>query len=426
MIERKRLARGFRLEEWIIRPEDGSLKSGEKSTRLEPLLMDLLVYLCSRAGEVIPKDDVLNTIWGGRFVSDDTIKGSFYQLRKTLGDDPREPRFIETLPKRGYRMRTVPVPLEPASDLLAKGQAALASESNPAALKQAALYFERFLESEGEHAAALAGLARAYISLAILGAPGDLWSRAKSAAQRATELDAKFGEARLAMAAIRAVMEHDPQGALAEMDTAPDLNTDPVALRWRARLLAAVGQGDRAVADARRAVELDSLSVPARRDLVEVLFLTRRYRELESEAQRLFELAPSAADVHLGMVWVNAVQGRDREAFDAYERGLHALGIPPAQIEQAREAFRRGGLPEILRLWAALLESAAAIGQKTHNDLLVLYALAGDADRSFAMIEASFVTGNPFLLNLAESPVFDKLRGDARYEQWLRGLGLKK
>src|SRR5579872_2321223 len=217
MNDRKRLAGGFRLGEWLVKPEDGSLKSTGKSVRLEPLLMDLLVFLCSRAGEVVPKQEVLDTIWGGRFVSDDTVKGSFYQLRKALGDDPRQPRFLETLPKRGFRVLVEPVPLEPDSDLVAKGRAALASEANPASLKQARLYFERALEAEPEHPAALAGLARTFVTMASLGFPGDLWSGAKRAAARAIELNPKLAEAHLALAAVKAVAEHDPPGAMAEV-----------------------------------------------------------------------------------------------------------------------------------------------------------------------------------------------------------------
>lgn len=100
--ERARLAAGFRLAEWVVRPEDGSLSSPEGTARLEPLVMDLLVFLCSRAGQVVPKKDLLDAVWGGRFVSDETVKGSLYQLRKALGDNPRQPRLLETIPKRRY------------------------------------------------------------------------------------------------------------------------------------------------------------------------------------------------------------------------------------------------------------------------------------------------------------------------------------
>lgn len=153
MIDRKRLARGFRLAGWIVKPEDGSLTSGSVSTRLEPQLMDLLVYLCSRAREVVAKRDVLDAVWGGRFVSDDTVKSSFYQLRKALGDDSRAPKILETLPKRGYRILIDPEPLDAETSLFEKGRAALMAAADPAAFKQARLYLEKFLETGPDHPA---------------------------------------------------------------------------------------------------------------------------------------------------------------------------------------------------------------------------------------------------------------------------------
>ena len=425
MPDRSRLQRGFRLGEWTVKPEDGSLTSAGTSFRLEPMLMDLLVFLCSRAGQVVPKQDVLDTIWGGRFVSDDTIKGSFYQLRKALGDHPREPRFVETLPKRGYRVLIEPVLLEPENELYQKALAALAAEANPASLKQARLYFERFLEGEPQHPGALAGLARTCIAMASLGFGIELWAQAKTAAARALELDPQLAAAHLAMAAVQAVIEHDLAGAMREFDIALALDPDdPVALRWRARLLSARGSHDQAIADARRAVVADPLSVFARRDLLEILFIARRYDQVQGEAENLFGFAPSAADVHLGMVWLYAVQKKPQQAFDSFMAGLQALGVADIQMEQARAAFARGGLPEILRLWAALLEGQSAIGQKTQNDLIVLYALLGEKDRCFALIEATYRLGNPFLLSLAVSPVYESLRGDSRYAEWVGRLGL--
>ena len=104
MTERHRLLTGFRLGEWLVKPDDGSLISSQRVTRLEPLPMELLVFLCSHAGKVVSKPDVLRHIWPNRFVSDGTVKASFYQLRQALGDSPRKPRFIETLHKRGYHV----------------------------------------------------------------------------------------------------------------------------------------------------------------------------------------------------------------------------------------------------------------------------------------------------------------------------------
>jgi len=64
--ERHGLLTGFRLGEWLVKPDDGSLVSSQRVTRLEPLLMELLVFLCSHAGQVVSKNDVLKNIWGDR------------------------------------------------------------------------------------------------------------------------------------------------------------------------------------------------------------------------------------------------------------------------------------------------------------------------------------------------------------------------
>src|SRR5271154_2356708 len=108
----RKVPRSFELGGCTVNPGDGSLTSPGRSVRLEPLQMDLLVFLCSRAGQVVTKDEILETVWRGRFISDDTVKSTFYQLRKALNDSPRKPRYIETIPKRGYRVLIDPVPLE--------------------------------------------------------------------------------------------------------------------------------------------------------------------------------------------------------------------------------------------------------------------------------------------------------------------------
>src|SRR5438445_671273 len=145
--ERHGLLTGFRLGEWLVKPDDGSLVSSHRVTRLEPLLMELLVFLCSQAGQVVSKQDVLKNIWRNRWVSDGTVKASFYQLRKALGDSPRKPRFIETLPKRGYRILIQPIALtksgdsavlgDGADELYRNGRSILSGHPGPAALKQA-------------------------------------------------------------------------------------------------------------------------------------------------------------------------------------------------------------------------------------------------------------------------------------------------
>ncbi len=431
MMDRQRLLRGFRLSEWIVRPEDGSLSSPSSNTRLEPLLMQLLVFLCSRAKQVVPKQDIVDAVWNGRFVSDETIKGSFHQLRKKLGDNSRQPRFIETLPKRGYRVSVEPQPLSgptasEAQDLAQKGRAALSEQPTEASLKQARLYFERAVEAETENAAALSGLARTYVLMASLGlgSAAEFLPRAKVAASRALELDSQLAEPYLALAVVHLVHDHDHAAAERDfriaLERKPD---DPVAHIWYARFLASQNRTDAALAEGRRALEADPLSLSARRELLNLSFAARRYDETIAEARRLLDINPAFPDVHLGIVWIYILQGKEQPAFEAFLEGLKGLGVTAPLLEQARQTFQQGGMPAILRQWVELLERNATLGEKNQFDLIVLHSLLGDRDRCFELLESLRQQEHPLLFWLPVMPVFDSLRTDPRYARLLTQLG---
>lgn len=74
------------------------------AVQVEPKVMEVLVCLARRAGRVVAKDELVREVWEGRYVSDDVVWRSVRELRRALGDEARAPRFIETIPKRGYRL----------------------------------------------------------------------------------------------------------------------------------------------------------------------------------------------------------------------------------------------------------------------------------------------------------------------------------
>jgi TolB-like protein/Flp pilus assembly protein TadD len=65
--------------------------------------MDVLVYFAGRAGEVVSREELERDVWRGAVVGYDAVTKTVTKLRQALGDDPRNPRFIQTVPKRGYR-----------------------------------------------------------------------------------------------------------------------------------------------------------------------------------------------------------------------------------------------------------------------------------------------------------------------------------
>jgi DNA-binding winged helix-turn-helix (wHTH) protein len=98
----------FRLGEWTVTTRDGFLRNGVTARRLQPLLMRLLAVLAWRAGHVVLKRDIFRSVWNAEDATNESLSVSIHQLRKALGDDPRQPRYIATVPKRGYRMLVQP------------------------------------------------------------------------------------------------------------------------------------------------------------------------------------------------------------------------------------------------------------------------------------------------------------------------------
>jgi len=94
----------FRVGPWLVKPSLNTISRNGTTLRLEPKVMEVLVCLAGRPGEAFPKETLLQTVWPDTFVSEDVLKRCISELRRVFEDDAREPRIIETIPKRGYRL----------------------------------------------------------------------------------------------------------------------------------------------------------------------------------------------------------------------------------------------------------------------------------------------------------------------------------
>jgi DNA-binding winged helix-turn-helix (wHTH) protein/WD40 repeat protein len=94
----------FRVGEWRVEPRLNLVRSGDRSVRLEPKVIDVLCCLAARPGEVLGKEEIIQEVWPDTFVTDDVLIRAVGHLRRALGDDAASPRYLETIPKRGYRL----------------------------------------------------------------------------------------------------------------------------------------------------------------------------------------------------------------------------------------------------------------------------------------------------------------------------------
>ena len=94
----------FSIGECRIYPAGNELRRGNTRVQLEPKVMALLCHLAQNAGDTLSREQLFEALWPGVIVSDDTLTQAIIKLRKALGDSARNPKYIQTVPKRGYRL----------------------------------------------------------------------------------------------------------------------------------------------------------------------------------------------------------------------------------------------------------------------------------------------------------------------------------
>jgi len=94
----------FRLGSWLVEPASGTLRRKDEVVHLAPKVMELLMTLASNQGHVVSKDQLMTAIWPDTFVAETALTRSISELRHSLDDHSGDPIYIETIPKKGYRL----------------------------------------------------------------------------------------------------------------------------------------------------------------------------------------------------------------------------------------------------------------------------------------------------------------------------------
>src|SRR6187551_3015756 len=97
---------------------NGLLRDRVRELPLPPRVLGVLDLLVSRAGAIVPKQEIIDTVWKDAFVSDTSLAEAISVLRQALGDDPQAPQYIQTVHRRGYRFVAPVSPLSGASEAI--------------------------------------------------------------------------------------------------------------------------------------------------------------------------------------------------------------------------------------------------------------------------------------------------------------------
>lgn len=93
----------WQIAQYIFCDQQQTLTSNEGSKQLEPMMVELLSFFCQHPDEIVSKDQLIEKVWLGRIVSDNAVSKLITKLRKVFSDDVRQPKFIATFPKKGYK-----------------------------------------------------------------------------------------------------------------------------------------------------------------------------------------------------------------------------------------------------------------------------------------------------------------------------------
>ena len=281
-------------------------------------------------------------------------------------------------------------------------------------------YFSQAIERDSNYAPAYSGLADAYL---VLGSYAHMprveaRRRAREAAERAITLDETLAEAHTSRGQVYR-LEWNWRGEEQEYRRAIALNPNyTTAHQWYSTLLAALGRLDEALAESRRAEELDPLSPATVATVGTILALRREYDAAETQFHTTLELDPLFMTAHAWLIVVYENTQRLHEAVARADRLFELRPDHPDAKAAMGATYARAGEYEKAR---SLLQE----GQHADPGLIgVAHAAMGDTDRAFEWFERGVNEKCWGLLNIKTHSWFDDLRSDPRYKALLDRMGL--
>jgi Flp pilus assembly protein TadD len=422
----------------------------------------VLEALLANPGELVTREQLIARLWPRGVVDYDlSLNSAVRRLRLALGDDADSPRYIETIPRRGYRYVG---PVEPSATVLAPrsrwwhaaaalllvaGTVAAATlvrvgsgsrepaptvarldvqaeehfvranyfmhRRQPGDLDRARRYLLDAVATDPRFARAWAGLASVYWLATVEGQvpPDQGLQQVREVALRALALDPQLVEAHLRLSSYlcrtgrsREAREHLAEARRLEPD-------NPLVLGMTAGMAAAEGRFDRAIALQQRAVQADPLALAVRGNLVAYLLLAERLDEARMEIVRLRELDADAPRLDSYQARLLIMDGRFEGAL---EFAATMPQGPERRLAEAIAHYRIGNDVEAEAALRALIDSPAP--EVPVLQIAEVLAARGEPDQALAwLLKVPARAGNDPSIEF--SPFLRTLHSDPRWNEWL-------
>ncbi len=294
-------------------------------------------------------------------------------------------------------------------------------------LKVALAYFNQAIEEDPKYAQAYSGLADTY---ALLGdwqyavmTPKEALPKAKAAAMKALELDDSLSEAHNSLAFCLEGFDWDFGSAEKEFRRAIELNPGyATAHHWYAWHLSLVGRSSEAIAEMRKAENLDPLSLIINADLAELLLIAHLPDESIENSRKTIEMDANFALAHNQLAQGLLEKHMSVEAIAEMQKAIQLSGGSSTFTANLARAYAASGQKAAAIEQLNDLKKRSPSGDPHSSEIAMIYAALGDNDQAMAELNKSYQERfNPGVLL---RPGFDPLRSDPRFQDLVRRIGL--
>lgn len=287
--------------------------------------------------------------------------------------------------------------------------------------------FEQARAKAPNYALANAGLADSYSVLGLFGflPPKIAFPRSRAAVQKALSLDSSLAEAHASLGLIQWWFDWNAMGAERSFKRALELNPSYVTVHsWYGSFLAGLGREDEATLMTERALALDPLSPHAHTMAGTTFRLMHRYEDAIRACERALAIDPSFLLAMYNLGWSLAAAGALERARAELEKVANHSGRFPLYVGCLGWAYGLSGLrEEAVAIVNELLERERT-DDVTPISLAYVFMGLGDNDGAFRWLEAAYQARSGFITIANRDPIFDTVRGDARFHDLLRRIGL--
>jgi TolB-like protein/DNA-binding winged helix-turn-helix (wHTH) protein/Flp pilus assembly protein TadD len=322
------------------------------------------------------------------------------------------------------------IPSYEAYDLYLKGRY-FWNKRTPSGFREAAEYFQQAIAKNPDYARAYAGLADTYglMSIWAFGPQSEFMPKARAAALKALDLDERLAEAHTSLAMIAENYDYDWKTAEKEFRRALELNPSyATAHEWYAEYLAWEGRFDEAFAESERARQLDPLSLIIAMDDAWNLYYAREYDRAVAQGRAVLDVDPSFASAWAVIVRSYVEQGKYPEALNEIARNEISRRQSPEDwrwIWPLRAyVYGRWGRAEEAQQARAEFEKLASQLEFERPQAALLYSYTGQKDREIALLEDAYAKRSNVVTAIKVDPMYDPLRGDPRFHELVRKVGL--